>query len=101
MAASALTGLPEVVATPLPAEGWGDWLLTSVGSALDGAMLQAMRFVVDAALMPAPADLPALRASATPFLSGALCDEPRRYFAFVDAPIAPLVVTGRPRRSVS
>jgi alpha/beta hydrolase family protein len=101
MAAAALTGLPEVVAASLPAEGWGDWLLTSLGSTLDGTMLQAMRVVVDAVMMPRPEDLPALRASAEPFLSGPLWEEPRRFFAFVDAPLAPLLVTGRRRRALS
>jgi pimeloyl-ACP methyl ester carboxylesterase len=100
MAAAVMTGLPEVMAASLPEEGWGNWLLTSLGSTLDSAMLQAMRVVVDAVLMPRPDALPALRASAEPFLSGPLWEDPRRFFAFVDAPIAPLLVTGRPRRAV-
>lgn len=100
MVASALLELPEVSAADLPDEGWGDWVLTRVGSALDGTMLQAMRFVVDSLLMPQPDELPQLRASAAPFVSGALWDEPRRYFSFVDEPVAPLRVGGRYRRSI-
>ena len=84
----------------LPEVGWGDWLLTQLGSALDGTMLQAMRFVVDAMLMPSPADLPALRASALPFVGGELWEEPRRYFAFVDQPLVPVTVGSRYRRSL-
>jgi alpha/beta hydrolase family protein len=101
MAAAALMGLPEVVAASLPEESWGDWLLTSLGSSLDSAMLQAMRLVVDAFMMPRPDDVPALRASAEPFLSGPLWDDPGRFFAFIDAPIAPLMVTARRQRTMS
>jgi len=93
-------GLPEVVAGRLPEEPWSDWLLTTLGSALDGTMLQAMRFVVDAIMMPRPGELPALRASAEPFVSGELWAEPRRFFSFIDAPVAPAAATARYRRTL-
>jgi pimeloyl-ACP methyl ester carboxylesterase len=95
------TGLPEVVAGRLPEERWGDWLLTTLGSAVDGAMLQAMRLVVDAVMMPRPDELAALRASVGPFAGGELWAEPRRFFSFVDEPVAPAAVTARFRRTLS
>lgn len=100
MVATSLSTIAPLEVVVLPEEGWGDWLLTQLGSALDGAALQAMRFVVDATLMPSPEALPALRASAEPFLRGELWEEPRRYFAFVDRPVAPLAVSARHRRSL-
>lgn len=80
---------PSIDALPdgaLPAEGWFDRLRTGFSGALDQAVVEAMRRVVAAALMPTPAELAGLRAAAAPFMSGALCDEPRRFFAFVDQP---------------
>lgn len=100
MVEPALTDLPEVTATDLPAERWGDWLLTQVGSALDGTMLQAMRLVVDAVMMPRPEDLPELRKSAEAFAAGELWHQPRRFFSFVDDPVSPLMVTDRLRRPI-
>jgi pimeloyl-ACP methyl ester carboxylesterase len=99
IAASSLVRVPDVLAARLPEESWGDWLLTFMGSTLDATMLQAMRFVVDAVMMPRPEELPALRASAEPYLSGELWEEPRRFFSFVDTPVAPVAVSDRYRRS--
>jgi len=98
MIESALIEIPEVTVADLPSEGWSDWLLTQLGSTLDATVLQAMRFAVDAVLMPLPDDLPQLKESAQPFLSGELWEEPRRFFAFVDAPVAPVYVRSRERR---
>lgn len=100
MVEPALTELPEVTATDLPAEHWGDWLLTQLGSALDGTMLQAMRLVVDAVMMPRPEDLPELQKSAEAFATGELWHQPRRFFSFVDDPVSPLMVTDRSRRPI-
>ena len=80
----ALAALPAAI---LPSEAWTDRLFTGIGLALDGAVVEAMRRVIDLALMPSAADLPQLRAAAAPFLTGPLRDDPRRYFAFLDAPI--------------
>jgi dienelactone hydrolase len=84
----------------LPSESWGERVLTQLGSTLDGTMLEAMRLVVDALMMPTPEELPALEASAAPFLSGELWDDPRRFFPFVEAPVAPARVTSRYRRAL-
>ncbi len=101
MEALTVADIPGLAASDLPQERWDDWFLTRLGSAVDGAMLQAMRFVVDATLMPRPADLPVLRASAERFVIGDLWEDPRRFFAFVDEPVAPLAVSSDYRRSVT
>ena len=91
--------LPQVTCPELPAEPWGDWLLTQLGSALDGSMLQAMRLVVDSLLIPKPEELPRLRASAEPFAAGELLDHPRRFFSFIDTPIEAVDVVSKYRRA--
>jgi pimeloyl-ACP methyl ester carboxylesterase len=98
---SALLPFPALAANDLPAEGWGDSVFTWLGSAVDAALVQAMRLVVDAILLPQPDDLPALQLSALPFVVGELAEEPRRYFDFVDAPLAPLEVSERRRRALA
>lgn len=101
MGAQTISEIAGLARIELPEEGWGDWMLTRLGSAIDGAMLQAMRLAIDAALMPRPADLPQLRASAERFTAGELWEEPRRFFAFLDAPVAPVSVSGRFRRALA
>jgi hypothetical protein len=94
---SEITGLPAV---QLPDErNLGAWLLTRLGSTLDGMVLQAMRLVVDAMMMPQPEELPAHRASAEPFVAGELWEDPRRFFSFVDESAPPLRLSGRHRRA--
>jgi pimeloyl-ACP methyl ester carboxylesterase len=93
--------LPEVTAPSLPEEPWADSLLTALGRVLDATVLQAMRAVVDATLMPRPQDLSSLRGSASPFVDGELWSDPRRFFAFIDEPVAPVEVRGRERRRFS
>jgi len=100
MLESMLLDLPEVTPTDLPAEGWGDWMLTRIGQALDGTMLQAMGYAVDALLLPRPEHLPALRASAEPLLQGELWNTPRTFFDFVDRPVAPVDHTARYQRTL-
>lgn len=92
---AALDPLPAVT---LPSEPWTDRLFTGIGLVLDGAAVEAMRRVVDLALMPGDA-IAQLRAAAAPFLAGPLRDDPRRYFAFLDAPLeVPEPTTARRRR---
>lgn len=71
---------------PLPPEAWSDWLSTRIGTALDRAVVEAMSRVIDAVLMPAAGELPALRAAAAPFTSGVLWETPRRFFSFLEGP---------------
>jgi hypothetical protein len=77
-----------------------DRVWTTVGTALDRAVVEAMRRVVDAALMPSAADLPKLRAAGEPFTAGTLWEAPRRYFAFLDKPPDLLVSETRYRRRI-
>jgi len=90
-----LSALPPV---SLPPEAWSDWLWTSVGTALDRAVIEAMTRVIDAAMMPPAEQLPALRAAAAPFVAGPLREAPRRFFAFLDRPPDALVSETRYRR---
>jgi hypothetical protein len=90
--------LAELPPVTLPPEAWSDRLWTSVGTALDRAVVQAMTRVIDATMMPAAEQLPALRAAAAPFITGPLRDAPRRFFAFLDRPPDTLVSETRYRR---
>jgi pimeloyl-ACP methyl ester carboxylesterase len=47
-------------------------------------VIEAMSRVIDAAMMPAAEDLPALRARGEAFTDGPLWDEPRRFFPFLE-----------------
>jgi len=91
--------IPPFIEAQLPPETWGGWALTQIGSAVDGAVLEAMRLAVDAALMPAPHEIPRMRASAQRFVDGELWDDARRYFPFVDR-IVEVSVSARPRRNL-
>lgn len=95
---SALGALPAAM---LPEEAWSDRLFTGLGLALDAAVVEALRRVIDRVLMPSATELPGLRAAAAPFLSGPLHEDPRRYFAFLRAPIEEVepVTTGQRRRA--
>ncbi len=79
MVVDAIPELPEAL---LPQEDPASGLLTWLGTGLDALVLTAMQRVVDATLMPAPEDLPALRASADAVLDPALQADPKRYFDF-------------------
>jgi hypothetical protein len=90
--------MPALPGVHLPPEAWGDRLWTAVGTALDRAVIEAMRRVVDAALMPSADELSGQLAAAAPFTAGVLWDAPRRYFAFLDQAPDPLVSETRYRR---
>jgi hypothetical protein len=89
--------LPALERVTLPPEPWSQWVWTTVGTALDQAVIEAMRRVIDVALMPAPGELPALRAAAGPYVSGPLWDRPRGYFPFIGESV-PLTAETRYRR---
>lgn len=97
---TALSAAPELIAARLPSEAWSDGLFTQLGKALDAMVLAAMRRVVEATMMPSPAELPAMRASAEPFLSGELQQNPQSYFTFTEQPRT-TSVHGRYRRRLS
>jgi pimeloyl-ACP methyl ester carboxylesterase len=69
----------------LPDETWSDRVFTGIGLTVDRAVVEMMRRVIDATLMPSATDLPQLRAAAAPYQSSVLRHSPRRFFAFLDA----------------
>jgi hypothetical protein len=90
--------LPELPTVRLPPEGWSDRVWTAVGTGLDQAVVEAMRWVIDAVMMPSKDQLPALRAAAAAFTAGALWEAPERFFAFVHQPPDRVVAETRYRR---
>ena len=90
--------MPAIPVATLPPEVWSDRLWTALGTALDRAVVEAMRRVIDAVVMPSAADLPALRAAAAPFTAGPLWEAPSRFFAFLDRPPDAVVSETRYRR---
>lgn len=92
--------LPEMPEASLPAEEWADWLLSGLGAAIDAAMARAMSIVVDAALMPAAEQVPALRAAAQPYLASDLQREPQRFFDFLQSARSIRMVSERYRGSL-
>ena len=90
-----LPALPRVI---LPPEAWADRVWTTVGTGLDQAVVEAMRWVIDAVMMPSRDELPALRAAAAPFIGGPLWDAPEQFFAFMRQPADRVVAETRYRR---
>jgi hypothetical protein len=90
--------MPALPVASLPPEGWGDRVWTAVGTALDHTVVEAMRRVIDTALMPSLDELPALRAAAAPFTDGPLWEAPRGFFSFLDEPTDMVVSETRYRR---
>lgn len=96
---NAASALRELIVPTLPAESWSARVVTGVGRALDTAVIETARRIVDAALMPDAAALPRMRHAAAPFVSGPLGRNPRSYFAFLEAPAErPIVETCYRRR---
>jgi len=82
--------IAELPPAVMPDEAWADRLWTGVGAALDGAVTETTRRILGRVLAPRAADLPAMRTAVAPYLSGPLREEPRRFFAFLDAPAEPI-----------
>jgi Serine hydrolase (FSH1) len=82
MGTAALTG-------GVAASRWLDGVLTRIGTALDRAALAGMRLAFADALHPTQRACAALGTCADPYLDPALQREPRRFFAFLDAPAGP------------
>jgi pimeloyl-ACP methyl ester carboxylesterase len=62
-------------------------VLSRVAATVDGVMLRAARALIDRTVMPPPARIAALRASAAFYVRPELLAEPRRFFAFLDRPL--------------
>jgi pimeloyl-ACP methyl ester carboxylesterase len=86
--------------TAFPPESLGSRVLTQIGRAVDGAVLQAARLAIDATLMPRADELPGMLATAQPFLTGALRVDPRRYLAVAGEPVELPPQRQRRRRSL-
>src|SRR4051794_9189361 len=95
---AARAALPALERVTLPPEPWSQRLWTTVGTALDQTVIEAMRRVIDVALLPSPTELPALRAAAAPYLTGPLWEKPRRYFPFIGDTVALTAETRYRRR---
>jgi pimeloyl-ACP methyl ester carboxylesterase len=78
--------------------GWLELALTRIGTALDRAMLAGMRLAFAEAIRPARRA--ALETSARPYVDPVLQREPRRFFAFLDAPVKTPAVRTLGRRDV-
>lgn len=100
MAMSDQMKLPDLPDVKLPEERWDSWLLSRMGSALDQVILRGMQVIMMDNMAPDAAEMPAIQAAIEPYLSGELWDNPRQFFSFVDAPVAPLDVTGEFRRFI-
>ncbi len=92
--------IPDLSRIEVPRGEWLERRLCDFGTALDSAVLRATQIAVDAMMMPAPEDLPALRDSAEPLLDARLLSEPWRFFAFEETPAA-LGATVEPHRSLA
>jgi pimeloyl-ACP methyl ester carboxylesterase len=91
---------PELFMPALPEEKWTGWLFTVVGTAVDAAVLRAVRLAAESALVPDPGDMPRLREAAAPYVADDLQREPRRFFAFLDEPPPHPTVSGRLRKEI-
>jgi pimeloyl-ACP methyl ester carboxylesterase len=72
-------------------------LLTAVAATVDGIAVRMARLLIDRALMPAPEEVEALRASARFYQQPMFAEEPRRFFGFLDGPPCVPDVTLAPR----
>jgi len=88
----------ELSAAALPREPWTTRGFTWLARAIDGTIVEAMRLVVDRALLPPADQVPRMRAAAAPYATDELAADPARFFAFPEATLAPLSVTTRRRR---
>ena len=96
-----LPGLARLVAARLPAEAWLGRPLTWLGLAIDATVVQAMRVVVDRALMPDADALARMLAAAEPYATEALARDPASFFAFEPATLVPARVATRERHAIA
>lgn len=86
-----------LTAAELPGERWLSRPLTWLGQAVDAAVVQAMRVVVEKAVMPSPERFAAMLAAAAPYTTESLEREPARFFACDEAARVPVHATTRVR----
>lgn len=83
------------------ARSWREESRSRIGGWLDRLAMSGMCRAFDATLMPGPAELDAVRASATPYVTPALRAEPDRFFAFLDDPTADLEARAQGHRAIA
>jgi pimeloyl-ACP methyl ester carboxylesterase len=79
----------------IPAASWREQSRARVGAWLDRLAVRGMSRAFDATLMPEATSRTALRASAEPYLTAALRDEPGRFLAFADDAVPAMRVERR------
>ena len=84
-----------------PSFSWRERSRSRFGGLLDRLAVRAMSFAFDEKLMPSAGELAAVRRSAEPYLSSALADDPRRFFAALDGVTAPRRVRAGARRRIA
>jgi hypothetical protein len=85
----------------LPEEPWFDRPLTALGRALDTAALRGMCLLFDSTLALNPDEHARVRASIAPYVTPELQRDPRRFFAFLDAPNPPRLLASVRRRRLA
>ncbi len=95
-----MNGLAALLPDTLPEEPLLDRPLSALGSVLDGAALRGMSLAFDAALAVDELERRRVRASMEPYVTPALRRTPRHFFAFLDAPAPPRLLTSTRRRTV-
>jgi pimeloyl-ACP methyl ester carboxylesterase len=100
VAADALEPL-DVHAPPRARLSWREHSRSRIGGWLDHLAMSGMWRAFDAALMPSPEQLAAVRSSAAPYVSPTLAAEPRRFFGFLDEAPKPIEVHARERRAIA
>lgn len=87
-------------ALALPEEAWFDRPRTAVGRALDSAALHGMCLAFDASLALDAEERTRVRESVAPYATPELRRDPRRFFAFLDQPARPQLLTSTTRRAL-
>jgi dienelactone hydrolase len=99
-AAAAKARLLALAPAALPVEAWTGMPFTWIGRALDRVAARGMRLAFRAALFPSESEREAVYASAVPYLTPKLARDPRQFFAFLDAPSAPVATREVGRRTI-
>src|SRR6185369_15333766 len=84
----------------LPTEALLDRPLTALGGALDAAALRGMCLAFDATLAIDAAERERVRGSLAPYVTPALERAPRGFFAFLDDPAPPRLLTSTRCRAI-
>src|SRR5436190_8215723 len=98
-AASGMVLRPDRSLADVAPTTWRDTSRSCIGSWLDRLAVRGMCRAFDATLMPSPAELEAIRASAAPYHAAELAADPGRFLRWPAADAVPISSTG-PRRPI-